>query len=171
MSPNDPSATSGAQICCGAQRGYSRRSPFRCSLASSAFLAGLGHFCFRRSASRRSRCALMRLISSSIAAISSSRRALFDLEESPLRIFPSTFSTRSLVVLVIVEPLGRKEALSSDNHSTTSNCRRKSSVRMIAQESSLSQIATTILRCESKPKGKGITRPASRGAGSGFSTL
>jgi hypothetical protein len=89
------------------------------SLRWQRFLADRGHFCFRRSASKRSRCALIRLISSSSAAISSSRRALFELEESLLRIFSNTFSTGSLVVLAIIEPLGRKEALSSDNHSTT----------------------------------------------------
>ena len=104
-----------------------------------SFLVGLCHFCFRRSASRRSRCALMRLISSSITAISSSRRALFDLEASLLRIFSNTFPTGSLVVLVITDPRGRKEALSSDYVSTALNLPTRSSVRMIAQDSGLGQ--------------------------------
>src|SRR5262245_60431160 len=66
----------------------------------------------------------MRLVSSSSAAISSSRRTLFDLEESLLRIFSNTFSTGSLVVLGIIEPRCRKEALSSDYHPRAIDCRR-----------------------------------------------
>src|SRR5215471_4326044 len=80
----------------------------------------------------------MRLISSPSAAISSSRRALFDLKESLLRIFSNTFSTGSLVVLPIIEPRGTKEALFSDYHPTAFNCWRIE-FRMIAPDSSLGQ--------------------------------
>jgi hypothetical protein len=58
-----------------------------------------------RGRSKRNLCALMRSISSLSASISSLRRASLDFGVSLERSFSSAFSTESLVVSAMVNPL------------------------------------------------------------------